>query len=162
MSSASVGELISNLCAVGIFEYMACYAIFRFLVSSDRVQMAGGIDVLIVLALCLLVLLPHGQMIWIAAAGVAVYLLICSRGDLSMRRAGIVLAALSVQQYWGHFIFELIAVPLLDAETAVVGTLLQLARAGTTWHDNIITTLSGHGINLYHFFIICPWRYFAG
>ena len=59
------------------------------------------------------------------------------------------LAALSIQQLWGHFIFELIAVPLLDAEPAVVVTLCQLVRTGTTWHDNIITMPSDHGIILY-------------
>jgi hypothetical protein len=88
-------------------------------------------------------------MIWVAATGVAIYLLICSRGDLSMRASGIVLAALSVQEFWGHVFFQLITMPLLRAETAVVGKMLQLTRGGTIWYDNMISTQSGHGIVLY-------------
>jgi hypothetical protein len=88
-------------------------------------------------------------MIWVAAAGVAGYLLVCNRDDLRMRAAAIVLTALSVQELWGHFFFQLVAFPLLRVETAVVGTALQLTQAGTIWHDNIITTPSGHGIRLY-------------
>jgi hypothetical protein len=149
LRSASVGELISDLCVVGVFQYMAWYAIFRLLGASNAVEPARRRDVLIITTVCLLVFLPTSRMIWVAAAGVAVYLLIWSRGDPSMRAAGIVLAALSVQEFWGHILFQLVAMPLLRAETAVVGTMLQLTRVGTVWYDNVITMANGHGIILY-------------
>ena len=63
-----------------------------------------------------------------------------------LRAAGIVLAALSVQELWGHIFFNLVTFPLLRAETAVVGTLLEAMRPGTVWHDNAITGPNGYGI----------------
>jgi hypothetical protein len=149
MWSASFSELISGLCAVGAFQYMAWYAVFRLLAASNAAPTVRRKDILITAGLCALVLLPTSRMIWVAATGVAVYLMICSRDDLSMRAAGMVLAALSVQEFWGHVFFQLIDMPLLRAETAVVGTTLQLTRGGTIWHDNIITRTSGHGIVLF-------------
>jgi hypothetical protein len=66
-----------------------------------------------------------------------------------MRAAGIVLAALSVQEFWGHVFFNLVALPLPRAETAVVGMMLETARAGTVWQDNVITGPNGFGIMIY-------------
>ena len=72
-------------------------------------------------------------------------------GDRKLRAAGIVFAALSVQELWGRIFFDLFALPLLRAETAVVGTMLQAVRAGTVWQDNVITGPSGHGIVVYDY-----------
>jgi hypothetical protein len=77
--------------------------------------------------------------IWVAAAGIAIYLFIFNGGDLQLRAAATVLAGLSVQEYWGHIFFNLVAFPLLNAETAAVGTLLAAVRPGTGWQDNMIT-----------------------
>jgi hypothetical protein len=146
---SSLSDTISGLCTVDVFQYMGWYAIFRLLGASDVIPMARRKDVLIITAFCLLVFLPADKMIWVAATGVAVYMMFCSRDDLRLRAAGIVLAALSVQEFWGHILFQLISMPLLRAETAVVGTILQLTRRGVMWYDNIITTSSSHGIVLY-------------
>ena len=59
------------------------------------------------------------------------------------------LAALAIQEYCGRIVFDLLALPLLRAETAVVGTLVQAARPGTVWQDNVITGPSGFGIAAY-------------
>ena len=85
-------------------------------------------------------------MIWVAATGIAIYLWLCSAGDLKLRAAGIVLAALSVQELWGHLFFQLVSFPLLRAETAIVGTMLEAARPGTVWQDNAIIAPNGYGI----------------
>jgi hypothetical protein len=88
-------------------------------------------------------------MIWVAAIGLAIYLSIYDHRDRKLRAAGAVLGALSVQEFWGHILFNLVALPLLRAETAIVGTILQAAKAGTVWQDNIITGPSGYGIMVY-------------
>ena len=87
--------------------------------------------------------------IWVAAVGIAIYLFIFNGGDLRLRAAATVLAGLSVQEYWGHIFFNLVAFPLLDAETAAVGTLLAAVRPGTGWQDNMITGPNGFGIVVY-------------
>jgi hypothetical protein len=146
MPSASVEALVTELLAIGIFQYLAWYVIFRLLASSDRAPAARPQDILVTAAACLLVFLPTSRMIWVAATGIALYLWIFNASDAKLRAAGIVLAALSVQELWGHILFNLITHPLLRAETAVVGTMLEAARSGTVWQDNVITGPYGHGI----------------
>jgi hypothetical protein len=146
MQSASFETLISYFGAVGIFQYMAWYVILRFLGSSDPVSAGRWRDFLVTAALCLLVFVSTSRMTWIAAIGIATYLWIFNCGDPKLRAAGIVLAALSVQEFWGHVFFNLVSLPLLRAETAVVGTMLEAARAGTVWQDNVITGPNGFGI----------------
>lgn len=149
MPAASFEAFLNDLCAVGIFQYLAWYAILRLLGSSDPTAAARSQDVLVIAALCLLLFLPTTRSIWIAALGIAIYLWIFSGGDLKVRAAGTVLGALSVQEFWGHVFFNLVAVPLLHVETAVVGTLLETARPGTMWQDNVITGPNGFGIIVY-------------
>ena len=148
-SSASLEKLITDLSAVGIFQYMAWYAIFRLLVLSDTEPRTRWQDVLIAVLLCFLLFLPTARIIWVAAMGAAIYWWIFNAGDPKLRAAAVVLTALSVQAFWGHVLFHLIAFPVLHAETAVVGTLLEATRDGTVWQDNIITGPNGHGIVIY-------------
>src|ERR1051325_9914735 len=148
-NTASEWRIIADLLSVGIFQYMAWYVIFRLLHSRASLEMADSRHILIIAGICTLLLLPLKGIIWIAGTGIAAVILVSKHNDPNMRAAGIVLAALSVQEFWGQTVFQLISFPLLQAETAVVGTLLQLTWSGTLWHDNIITMPSGHGIILY-------------
>ena len=147
--SPSMAKVFADLAEVGIFQYMAWYAIFRLLSMSDPIRSGGWQDFLAVTGFCLLLFLPASRFIWIAATGIALYLWVFNSGDRNMRAAGIVLAALAVQQFWGHIFFSLVAFPLLRAETAVVGTMLEVTRPGTLWQDNVITGPSGYGIIIY-------------
>jgi len=149
LASAAPAQLLSELAAASVFQIMAWLAIFRLLSLSDRTQAAEIWDVLIALALCLPLLLPTERTIKVVALGAAVFLYLRGRSDPKLRAAGIVLAALTVQQYWGHIVFDMFALPLLRAETAVVGTLMHALRPGMVWHGNIITGPSGFGIILY-------------
>jgi hypothetical protein len=146
IQTVSLEEHILNLGAVGAFQYLAWYVIFRLLSSSGSLPAARSRDVLVTAVLCLLVFLPTSKMIWVAATGIAIYLWLFSAGDLKLRAAAIVLAALAVQEFWGHVFFKLVSFPLLRAETAVVGTILETTRPGTVWHDNLIIDPGGHGI----------------
>jgi hypothetical protein len=149
MLSAPPEQMLSDLGAVGIFQFMAWYAVFRLLSSSDPAPIAQPRDVLIAAALCCFVFLPTTRLIWITASGIAVFCWFVSRGDPKLRAAGIVLAALSVQQFWGRIFFKMFALPILHAETAVVGSLMQAMRPGTMWQENVIVGPTGHGILVY-------------
>ena len=106
-------------------------------------------DILVALALCAPLFLPTTRTIKFVALGAAIFSWIRGRDDPNLRGAGVVLAALAIQQYWGHIVFDIFALPLLQAETAVVGTLVQAFRAGTEWQGNVITGPSGFGIIVY-------------
>jgi Transmembrane exosortase (Exosortase_EpsH) len=145
----STQSIIHVLLTISIFQYMAWYVIYRFLWTSDRAQAARWQDLASVTALLLPLFMPTGRMIWVSATGFAGYLWLFSDGDRRLRSAGIVLAALSVQELWGHLFFNLIALHLLRVETAVVGFMLEMARTGTSWKGNIITGPSGFGLAIF-------------
>lgn len=149
LQSASAGRLIAELAAASVFQIMAWFAIFRLLSLSDRTEAAEIWDVLIALALCLPLFLPTARTIKVLALGAAVFIYLRGRSDPKLRAAGVVLAALTIQEYWGNIVFDMFALPLLRAETAVVGTLMHALRAGTVWHGNIISGPSGFGIIVY-------------
>jgi exosortase/archaeosortase family protein len=149
ITTSSLETVVSDPRATGIFQYMAWFAIFRLLWASDPRSLAVRRDLLVTAALCLLVLLPTSRMIWIAALGVALYLVFFNGDEPKLRAAGTVLAGLSVQEFWGHLFFKLVSLPLLRAETAAVGTMLQVARPGTVWQENVITGPDGYGIVIY-------------
>jgi hypothetical protein len=144
--SVSLEQLATDIGAIGIFQLMAWYAILRLLIGSDPITVARWRDLLVALVPCLLLFLPTAQIMWVAAAGIAIYWWVFNASDPKLRAAGVVLVALSVQAFWGHVFFHLVAFPLLCAETAVVGAVLEIARAGTIWQDNVITGPSGFGI----------------
>jgi Transmembrane exosortase (Exosortase_EpsH) len=146
ISGTSLTNIFTDLAAVGIFQYMAWYVIFWLLVSGDRQLAARPRDIVICALVSLLVAVPTSRSIWIAATGIAVYLCAAGTDDRKFSAAGVVLAALSIQEFWGHVFFELVTFPLLRAETAIVGTLLKVTRTGAAWKDNIITVPSGHAI----------------
>ncbi len=149
MPSALLENQLSALGSVGVFQIIAWFATFRLLALSDPRPVAQLRDYLIAVTLCCLLFIPMSRMIWIAALSVGIFGWLFNRGDPKLRAAGVVLTAISVQEYWGHIFFQLVARPLLRAETAVVGTMLQVVRAGTVWRDNVITGPSGHGIVVY-------------
>jgi hypothetical protein len=146
MHVASLETLVTTLLAFGVFQYLAWYVIFHLLRSSDVVPVPRSRDFLVTVALCLPVFLPTSRAIWFAATGIAIYIWCFNAGDPKLRAAGVVLAALAVQELWGHIFFNIVTDPLLRGETAVVGTMLEVARPGTVWHDNVVTGPSGYGI----------------
>jgi len=145
----STSNVIYNLLAISIFQYMAWYVIFRLLWTSGRAQAARRQDLVCVTALLLPLLVPTGWIIWVSATGLAGYLCLFNDGDRRLRSAGIVLAALSIQELWGHLLFNLIALQLLWVETAAVGFILETVRAGTSWNGNIITGPTGFGLAIF-------------
>lgn len=148
-ASLSPERIYTNIGAISIFHFMAWYVIFHFIIQSDPLLVARRRDLLFSTALCFILFLPTAKVLWVATSGMAVYWVIFNAGDPKLRAAGVVLAALSVQALWGHIFFRLVAFPLLCAETAVVGTILGTARAGTVWQDNVITGPSGFGIVIF-------------
>ena len=146
MIKATPGVSLETLLNVGIFQYLAWYVIFYLLCSSDATPAARPRDFVVTATLCLAVFARTNSMVWAAATGIAIYLWFFSAGDRKLRAAGVVLAALSMQELWGHLFFDFMAIHLLRAETAVVGTLLETARPGTVWQDNIITGPNGYGV----------------
>jgi hypothetical protein len=144
--TTSVAGTASDLAAVGVFQYMAWYAVFRLLLCDGHSPSARRQEVAVSVGLSLLLFMPARAATWVAASGLAVYLWTLPGNDKKLRSAGAVLAALSVQELWGQLVFQLFGHFLLLAETAVIGTILVATRAGMVWHQNIIAEPGGHAI----------------
>jgi len=141
---------ITSLLSVSVFQCLAWYVVFLLLGASERTSIAPNRDWVVGLGSCMMVFIPtHSSSVWVAATIIGSYLILTPDGDRKLRSAGIVLLALSVQGCWGSLLFEVIASPLLRAETAVVGSILQAMQSGTSWQDNMITAKSGWGIVIY-------------
>jgi hypothetical protein len=165
ITASSFLRFVSDLCDVGAFQYMSWYVVFYFLRSSNPLHPARWQDFVTAMILCLFTLLPTVRIIWPAATGIAVYLWIFDRGDLRLRSAGIVLAALSVQEFWGRVFFNIVAVHLIRVETVVIGTILKATRAGTVWDGNVIIDQPGTAfwwLPIAHHFTTSHWPCYAG
>jgi hypothetical protein len=147
-SLLAISKPLADLIAIGIFPFMAWYAIFRLLAGSDPTPPGTWRDFLLTALPCLLLFLPISR-IWVVASVIGTYLLVCGSGDRNLRAAGVVLAALSVQQFWAYFFFDIFGSQLLRIETAAVGMMLHATRPGTVWYDNVITAPNGYGIVVY-------------
>jgi hypothetical protein len=101
--SASPETLAAHAAAVGTFQYMAWYAVFRLLRASNPTTTVRWRDLVVVAGLCLLVFLPTNRMIWVSATGLSIYFGIVNSSDKKVRAAAIVLAALSIQEFWDTF-----------------------------------------------------------
>jgi len=101
--SASPEALAADAAAVGTFQYMAWYAVFRLLRASNPTTTVRWRDLVVVAGLCLLVFLPTNRMIWVSATGLSIYFGIVNSSDKKVRAAAIVLAALSIQEFWDTF-----------------------------------------------------------
>jgi hypothetical protein len=147
--SLSLSKLLTDLVSVSLFQYLAWFAVFRLLVRSDPKPLGDLRDFCVSIALCLLIFLPAGKMIWVVGLGFGTYLWLCNSGDRELNAAGVMLGGLAAQAFLGHIFFNLLAAPLLSAETAVMGTILAATRTGTVWHNNTITGPDGFGIIIY-------------
>ena len=106
-ASITLLDTITSLLSVGVFEYMAWYAVFWLLGASERTKIASNRDWVVVLGLCLMVFIPTPQTVWFAATAIGVYLVLTPDGDRKLRSAGIVLLALSVQGFSGGISFSM-------------------------------------------------------
>ncbi|RFB76529.1 hypothetical protein [Methylovirgula sp. 4M-Z18] len=138
-----------NVASASFFQYLAWVGVFRLLIRADRNGQANVRDFVASILFCAVLFLPTNRMIWLASSGLAVYMWVFASGDRYIRGAGVVLGALSVQAFWGHVLFNLLAPLLLNAEAAVIGTLLAVGRSDITWNDNVITNADGDGIIIY-------------
>ncbi len=71
------------------------------------------------------------------------------RDDRRLQAAAAVLFALAFNGMWGPVIFEVLAIYLLRADAALVGTVLSLTQPGMTWHDTIVGKPDGHSLFIY-------------
>src|ERR1700741_3874637 len=84
--AATITEQIPDIFAINLFQYLAWYAIFTLVRSSDPLKTAHKRDFIVITGLLLLTLFPSIRTYWITAPGIAFYVLLCVR-DVHLRAA---------------------------------------------------------------------------
>jgi hypothetical protein len=145
----SLTDIFLAFCAIGVFQCLAWYTILRLVLYGDSKAVCSWPIISALVGVGAVIFVPTRGSLWVAAAGLGIYMLVSCGRDFHTRAAGVVLLALSVQEFFGRIFFQLISFPLIEAETAIVGTALAMMLPGTVWYENVITVPSGHGIVLY-------------
>ncbi|RVD59176.1 hypothetical protein EN828_11970 [Mesorhizobium sp. M2D.F.Ca.ET.185.01.1.1] len=85
-------------------------------------------------------LVPLPQLSWLALAGVAAYLALTSQ-DGTMRRAAVVLGAITVPMFWARIAFAVVGGPVLAIDAKMVGWIVGTGGAG-----NMVPFADGSGV----------------
>ena len=140
--------LTQSLSSKSVFHYLGWYAVFQLAISADSEQPSSRTDVAFALIAALLPFVPANSPLWLSITATALYLWATSKGEIKLQAAGIVLLALAFNGFWGPKLFEVLAFPLLIADTALVGGLLSLLHSGYSWQGTIIGS-EGHGLVIF-------------
>lgn len=144
-----IDALLPALVAKSAFYYLGWYVVFRLLLDSNPVTRATPWDVAFTVLIAGMNFLPTVTAMWTSATVAAIFLLATSTGDRKLQAAAIVLLALSFNGRWGPLLFDVLAIYVLRADAALVGTALSLTQPGMTWHDTIVGMPNGHSVFIY-------------
>jgi hypothetical protein len=120
--------------AIGMFDVsaivLAACASGLWLMTGGREQSVTRVDFAVGAAALALIALPFGGLSWIAVSGIALYILLFSDPDQSMRRGAVILLAATVPMFWSRLFFQLFANFILEIDASLVGWMLGADRTG--------------------------------
>jgi hypothetical protein len=120
--------------AIGMFDVsaivLAACASGLWLVMGGRDQSVTRVDLAVGVVALALIGLPLGGLSWIAVSGIALYILLFTDPDQSMRRGAVILLAMTVPMFWSRLFFQLFANFILEIDASLVGWLLGADRTG--------------------------------
>jgi hypothetical protein len=120
--------------ATGMFDVsaivLAACASGLWLTMGGREQSVTRIDLAIGVGALAMIALPVGGLSWIAVSGIALYILLFTDLDQSMRRGAVILLATTVPMVWSRLLFRLFANFILEIDASLVGWLLGADRHG--------------------------------
>jgi len=148
----SFTTLGASLAEQNYIYWLACYAVFHRLRTSDRQRCASGLDCGVALSTCFAILLTsfvaYRFGIGLLATTTAFYLLFAHGGDRHLKAAGVVLLALAAHLVWGPILFQFFTPELLRADATLVGGILTLLRSDIVWNNTTFLAPDGNSITL--------------
>jgi exosortase/archaeosortase family protein len=114
---------------INVIVLFAAFAGISTALTSDRDQLRG-MDLAVGALFLSLVVLPIYPISWLAITGLCLYVIAFANGNADRRRGAIILLALSVPMLWSRLVFQFFANLVLDADAALVSSLLGTGRAG--------------------------------
>ena len=137
-------DIISGRDGLQAFEFFGA-VVSLYLLSRSRLGSASLLD-----------WLTCGSAVLVASigfSGLSITLFACclfvrGRHDLNTKAAGTVAAAVAIQAVWAPLVFSKISFVLLQIDAGVVGWLVSLFVPGASWSDAVVSTPSGHDVEI--------------
>jgi len=137
-------DIIGGRDGLQAFEFFGA-VVSLYLLSRSRLGSASLLD-----------WLTCGSAVLVASigfSGLSITLFACclfvrGRHDLNTKAAGTVAAAVAIQAVWAPLIFSKISFVLLQIDAGVVGWLVSLFVPGASWSDAVVSTPSGHDVEI--------------
>jgi hypothetical protein len=132
-------DSLFNTFTISVIVWMSCIAGVS-LSLRDRTVGVRSLELALGVGFVFLVILPIGQLSWIAVTGLSLYILV-STNVPSSRRGAIILLAITVPMLWSRMLFQVFASSILRADALFVAWLL-----GTDRNGNVVefADSSGH------------------
>lgn len=138
------------LAGKSVFYFLAWYAVFTLLASSNTSRAVERGEFVFALAIFLFNFLPAYSVVWLSATAVAVYLWLRSENDKALAAAAAVLLAIVLNGFWGPHVFDLVAPYLLRADAALVSLVLSVVGDGEVYREESVVGIAGRrGIIVY-------------
>lgn len=148
----SFSAFFQSLSDQNYIYWFGCYVTLYRLSRSDAQAPARRTDWYFASAVLVAILLSsfvaYRFAIGLIATVLALYLFALRREDRELKAASIVLLALSAHLVWGPILFQLVTPELLNADAAVVGTMLKLVRPDIIWNGTTFQTPGSFAISL--------------
>jgi len=145
-SDRIVGSLAQNSLPVALLDMLgvslvvwAAAAAAVWLLLRSEEQLATSSDLLVTGLASLAFLIPVPQASWLALTAIGGHVAFTSTG--SMRRAAIILAALTIPMFWARILFALFSGPILALDAKLVSWIV-----GTQSDGNAIPFADGSGL----------------
>ena len=84
--------------------------------------------------------IPSDVVSWMTVSGVALYFIKQTAPSSSLRRAAVILLAITIPCFWSRIVFALLSGPILSADALLVSAVIGTQRTG-----NVFETIDGTG-----------------
>lgn len=133
----------SGRAALGVFQFLGMVVTFHLLRGR-----AGDASIPDFLGCGMSVLLACLGFPDFAITLFAVFLIVRSRDDQSIKAAGTVTAAVAVQGIWAPLLFSKISFILLQIDAGVVGWIISQFTSDSSWSGAVVSTRGGHNVEI--------------
>ena len=122
---------VFNTFGVSVVVWAAAVLALSLLLRAER-QPATRMDFAVAVIASIAFLMPVPSVSWLALAGIAAYLAVTSDPPEPMRRAAVVIGAMTVPMLWARILFAAMSNTILEADAKLVSWIVGTRSTGNT------------------------------
>jgi hypothetical protein len=131
VSENGIAAALLSTFDISVIVWSACAISVSFLLREPSVPVERS-DWIIAACVLAAVLVPVGQLSWLALVGLAVYILRGSPRTSYLRRGAWIILTMTVPMFWGRQLITLLSDPILQADAMLIGWLVGMKSVGNT------------------------------